>query len=297
MKREETFESQRAKILTISHRKHLEKVGALGVQRPLCIVAEPIVETTTTTDHVDNENKSVITKIIHFQRHGEGFHNLICNMWREKDIPIDFNSSDDRLNPIVRTEFLDSPLTELGRQQCKSRRDQCSILSPELIIVSPLQRCIQTALLSFYDFHYQSKTDEESSTCRKSVPWISHEGCREELGLLMCNKRKTISEIQIDHPNIDFSEIEHDQDILWEQYGDRRETPLERCERVYDFLTDFVKNRPEKEIAIVSHSVLLFTLLNAVMDVQNEFLRSWFVTSEVRSMKVHFKTNDAYTPK
>ena len=59
-------------------------------------------------------------------------------MWREKGIPLDFNASDDRLNPIARVEFLDSTLTELGRQQCKSKRDQCSKLTPQLIILSPL---------------------------------------------------------------------------------------------------------------------------------------------------------------
>lgn len=49
-----------------------------------------------------------------------------------------------------------------------------------------------------------------------------------------------------------------------------------------------MRNRPEKEIAIVCHSAYLFTLLNAVMDIEEEELRSWFLTSEVRSLKVTF---------
>lgn len=94
---------------------------------------------------------------------------------------------------------------------------------------------------------------------------------------------------------MDFSHIEHDDDVLWDAYGNRRETLLEKSERIYDFLTDFVMNRQEEEIAIVCHSAYLFTALNAVMDIDNEDLRFWFLTSEVRSMKVTFEPNDAYS--
>lgn len=153
------------------------------------------------------------------------------------------------------------------------------MLSPELVIVSPLLRCIQTAKLSFCA-HIDT------------VPWVSHEGCREELGLLVGNKRRPISEIKADYTEIDFSPIDHDEDVLWESYGEQRETLLEKSERIYEFLTDYVMNRPEKEIAIVCHSAYLFTLLNAVMDIEDEDLRYWFLTSEVRSIKVRFQKNE-----
>ncbi len=200
-------------------------------------------------------------------------------MWREAGKPIDFDSSDPNLNPVVRPEFLDPPLTALGIQQCSSQRKLCSTLSPELVIVSPMLRCIQTAKLSFRDHVGR-------------VPWISHEGCREELGLLVGNKRRSISDIRSDYPEIDFSPIEHDEDILWDQYGDRRETLLEKSERIYKFLSEYVRGRPEKEVAIVCHSAYLFTLLNAVMDIEEEELRSWFLTSEVRSLKITFIDED-----
>jgi len=196
-------------------------------------------------------------------------------MWREAGKPIDFDSSDPNLNPVVRPEFLDPPLTALGMQQCSSQRKLCSTLSPELVIVSPMLRCIQTAKLSFRDHVGR-------------VPWISHEGCREELGLLVGNKRRSISDIRADYPEIDFSPIKYDEDVLWDQYGDRRETLLEKSDRIYKFLTEYVRTRPEKEIAIVCHSAYLFTLLNAVMDIEEEELRSWFLTSEVRSLQMTF---------
>ena len=270
-----------AKDFTISQRKKLQELGALDIQRPIRIIGE-LLDDQKDDDGNDESNKASVTKIIHFQRHGQGFHNLICDIWREKGLPIDFDSLDPTFNPVIRNEFLDPPLTETGRQQCKDKREECSKLTPELVIVSPLLRCLQTASLSFYDF-YQT-----------NIPWVSHEGCREELGLLVGNKRRSISEIKLDYPSIDFSAIEYDDDVLWNDYGNRRETQLEKSERIYEFLTDYVRNRPEKDIAIVCHSAYLFTLLNAVMDVENEDLRSWFLTSEVRSMKVRFETNDMY---
>jgi len=287
-----------ARQFTVTQRAKLRDLGALDVDRPVRIVGTVVGENCGLGDCVidyDDDGdgdgagtakakngpspSSSDTKIIHFQRHGQGYHNLICDMWRELDRPIDFDSSDPNLNPVVRPEFLDPPLTALGMQQCGSQRELCSALSPELVVVSPMLRCLQTAKLSFRD-HVDK------------VPWVSHEGCREELGLLMGNKRRSITDITADYPEIDFSDIEHDEDVLWEEYGDRRETLLEKSERIYEFLTEYVRSRPEKEIAIVCHSAYLFTLLNAVMDIEDEELRSWFLTSEVRSLQMTFIDGD-----
>ena len=143
-------------------------------------------------------------------------------MGRDVGKPIDFDSNDPELNPVIRPEMMDPPLTELGRQQCISVREGCSRLSPELVIVSPLLRCIQTAKLSFRDHANTDKT-----------PLISHEGCREELGLLNGNKLRPIREIIEDHPEIDFGAIEHDEDDLWDAYGDRRAPLLAKPARAY----------------------------------------------------------------
>jgi len=283
-----------AKDFTISQRQKLADLGALDIQRPVKIIGTPLNDNDENDINNDLNTNTKVTKTIHLQRHGQGFHNLICDVWREKGLPIDFDSTDPDVNPVIREEFLDPPLTETGRRQCKDRRIQCATLSPELVIVSPLLRCIQTAKLSFVD-HLPSMNGKNDPKSADYVPWVSHEGCREELGLLVGNKRRPISDIIMDYPDIDFSVIEHDEDILWENYGIRRETLLEKSERIYNFLTEYVRNRPEEDIAIVSHSAYLFTLLNAVMDIESEDLRYWFLTSEVRSMKVTFEVNDQYS--
>jgi broad specificity phosphatase PhoE len=152
------------------------------------------------------------------------------------------------------------------------------VLNPQLVVVSPLQRAIQTALLSF-------------AHAKETCPWVAHEGCREELGLLVCNKRRPLSEIQQDFSHIDFSAIQSEPDDLF--HDTRRETLLEQLQRAYEFLSEYIRNRPESEIAIVGHSAWLFTALNAVVDCgDDDSLTSWFLTSEIRSMRVTFSDKD-----
>lgn len=260
-----------ASFMTKSQREKLEAAGALDVQRPVKIYAKRIDSSLPESESDAN------FKIIHFQRHGQGYHNLLGEFWHELERPIDMDSMNVEKNPFVRPEILDAPLTETGRQQCIQQKDVASRLNPQLVVVSPLQRAIQTALLSF-------------AHCRDTVPWMAHEGCREEIGLLVCNKRRPLSDIRNDFPHINYSLMADEEDTLF--HDDRRETLLEKSERAYDFLVEYIQNRPEKEIAVVGHSAWLFTMLNAVVDCGNdESLMSWFLTSEIRSMQVSFSDN------
>ena len=260
-----------ANFMTRTQREKLQVAGALGMQRPVTIRAQRI-------DSCSLETLCENSKILHFQRHGQGYHNLLGDVWREQNLPVNMDSSDATQNPFVRPEILDAPLTETGRQQCINQRGVASVLNPQLVVVSPLQRAIQTALLSF-------------AHAKETCPWVAHEGCREELGLLVCNKRRPLSEIQQDFSHIDFSAIQSEPDDLF--HDTRRETLLEQLQRAYEFLSEYIRNRPESEIAIVGHSAWLFTALNAVVDCgDDDSLTSWFLTSEIRSMRVTFSDND-----
>jgi broad specificity phosphatase PhoE len=274
---------QTAKGFTINQRKKLFEEGAMDNKPwPIQILGKP---SHLWDSSFQKENPTA--KLIHFQRHGQGYHNLICDMWRELNRPIDFDSTDPTLNPLLRPEVIDPPLTHSGILQCQARRHQCSQLNPKLVVISPLTRCLQTAKISFRD-HCRLLND---------IPWIAHEGCREELGLLMGNKRRTKVELEEDFPDIDFSHLTDNQDILWEhchhhhnqgQQQHHRETLSEQSHRAYQFMTEFIQRRPETEIAVVCHSAYLFTLWNSVMDIEDESLQSWPLTSEVRSLIVQF---------
>jgi broad specificity phosphatase PhoE len=273
-----------AKTMTTSNQERLRNSGVLDIQRPVKIVASSLdAPGDSMLPSSASKNDSVV-KIIHFQRHGQGFHNLLGDVWRGLEAPIDMDSTDKSVNPWVMPELLDSPLTETGKDQCRMRRPDASILNPQLVVVSPLARAIQTAYLTFQD---------HGPTGSRAIPWVAHEDCREEMGLLICNKRRPLSHIQEDYPDIDFSLIQHEQDVPFDTIGtDRRESPKEKTDRIYDFLTKYIQNRPEEEIAVVGHSGWLFYMLNAVMDCQDDTrLEQWFLTSEVRSMRVTFESS------
>jgi len=184
-------------------------------------------ETNPTTD------KIFATKIVHFQRHGQGYHNLLGDVLKDIGVRPDIFSSDSAINPWIRPEIVDSPLTELGKRQCEGQRPVASLLRPEVVIVSPLLRALQTAKLSFADYHATGTNNSNGA-----VPWIAHEGCREELGFLICNKRRRLSEIKADFPEIQFPSEMTEEDTLFDP--SKFESELHKGDRVYDFFGKFL---------------------------------------------------------
>lgn len=81
-----------------------------------------------------------------------------------------------------------------------------------------------------------------------------------------------------------------EEDTLWNP--SERESHQSKGERAYNFLAHFVAERPEHSIAVVAHSAWLFHCLNSVVDCgEDKDLSSWFLTSEIRSMKLTFTKN------
>jgi len=261
------------------YKQTLIDAGVLDLreQRPIAMKAVNVKNLAENNDD-DESSSRIITKIIHFQRHGQGYHNLLGDIYRQGGNSVEIDDPNPETNPFVKPEIQDSPLTMKGRQEAAAKRDEASTLTPEIVVVSPLQRAVQTALLSFQD-HYQS-----------NIPFIAHQGCREQLGLLTCNKALPLSQAKAEFPQIDFSLITHgEDDSLWNKHPTIRELPLDEADRAYNFLTEFIMNREEKELAVVCHSAWLFSVCNAVIDCDgDESLESWFGTGEIRSMSVSF---------
>ena len=291
--------SENAKVMgrnfEIFQLKKLSDAGLMGVQRPITIVAEAVGTVPEQTmrgtlafsaETVSNERELLATKIVHFQRHGQGYHNLLGEIFRDfYGKPVNLDDKNPATNPFLREEILDSPLTEKGRNECSNRRKEAAFLNPQAIIVSPLHRAIQTAMLSFAD-HLPNNTN---GGAKKHIPWVAHEGVREQMGLLLCNKRRALSQTKEEFPHIDFSEMagSGDEDEGWD--SEARESPKAETERIYNFLTEFLMKRPEEELALVGHSAWLFTMCNAVIDCQDDAsLKGLFGTSEIRSMRMSF---------
>lgn len=278
-----------ARKLSLSEReKLLAEEGAIVRDKPIYIRGHRVTDNISFDDKHETNSDCTITKIVHFQRHGQGYHNLLGEILREAGVPVSIDSTDPTLNPWIRPELVDSPLTETGKWQCAQQQPIAARLNPELVVVSPLLRTLQTAKLSFADF-YPNTYDKTAS----SIPWVAHEACREELGVLTCNRRRPLSDIRSDFPDIDFLDMSED-DTLWNPH--HRESSRSKGERIYSFLVDFIANRPETNIAVVTHSAWLFHAMNAVIDCgEDELLdlSSWYLTGEIRSIKVTFSPNDS----
>lgn len=224
---------------------------------------------------VDSTSDQGIIKIIHFVRHGQGFHNLLADIYSSQGKEwTQFKREDD--NPYVRMELLDAPLTDKGRKQAKALQSQIESMEPlEIVLLSTNCRALQTGIITFQS--YVNK-----------IPFIAHEMIREEIGVHLCDQRRSISSHKLEFPMVNFDLVPSDEDILF-QY-DKRESKMDVGERIYSFL-EWLEKRDEKHIGVTSHSGWLFTLFNGIVDCDDK-LRLWFHTGEMRSVKLVF-TRDA----
>jgi phosphohistidine phosphatase SixA len=197
-----------------------------------------------------SSSSTIITKIVHFQRHGQGIHNQIYKEHADQSaIPIDLSeTSDPALNPFLLPNVIDARLTEKGKDQCRYQRDAMVrqyLGGVELIVVSPLVRALETACITFEDHLPSSSSSSSSATInnnskggeqqqqqlqqKQGVRWVAHEGIREELGLLLCNQRRPLRETRLEFPHVDFSLLlakQHhphnddyeEEDVLWKKY-------------------------------------------------------------------------------
>ena len=199
----------------------------------------------------------VAFKRIHFIRHAEGTHNV-----------------NREYKNIIN---LDARLTELGEKQCKDLAeeliDRRILQTSELVVTSPLTRCLQTALLSFPSLAEATNEPNAVNSKATKIPFVAHESIRETVNYA-CDRRRRISELEPHyHERICFRHIEHDHDELWESYVRRVGTPEEYdkhresaelhtvANRGRDFF-DWVRERPEQEIIVCTHSAFLRCILN-----------------------------------
>ncbi|KAL0553134.1 hypothetical protein IC582_007022 [Cucumis melo] len=228
-------------------------------------------------------------KTIHLVRHAQGTHNVAM----EKDRSL-----------LQSYDYFDAQLSPLGWQQVDNLRKHvhsCGISKTiELVIVSPLLRTMQTAVGTFGGDEYKDGinapplmvanvggSNHPAISSLHCPPFLAVELCRERLGVHPCDKRRSISEYRTLFPAIDFSMIEHDNDVMWTP--DNRETNDQIVARGLKFL-NWLWTRKEKEIAIVTHSAFLFELMKCFGNDCHPSIKSeickYFTNCELRSMVI-----------
>jgi len=183
-------------------------------------------------------------KTIYYIRHAEGSHNVNKNYRHVKN--------------------LDARLTEKGLGQCQTLAERIRVAqdpiaaqlkeSVQLIITSPLTRCMQTALLSL----------EPVVQARPDTRVVAHEGVRETVNY-NCDRRRPISQLKSEFQQVDFSHVTQDHDGVWSHYeswlGPDTDYTTHResaqiykvAERGRSFLWDYLVQCSEEHVAICSH--------------------------------------------
>ena len=195
---------------------------------------------------------SEATKYVYLIRHGQAVHNVQPKPWGE--------------------DLIDARLTEEGRQQVSQRLHTAAAELPvELIVVSPLCRAIDTAVLGL----------APHISC--GVPVISCEDCREQLGQNLPDKRRAVAVLRAEYPAIDFNGLSSDDDALFTPVRE----PLEALGTRADRFLEFVIGRPEQHIAVATHSSFLAALCNVALDTSAApEMDAWFENAEIRLLRL-----------
>ena len=196
---------------------------------------------------LDDLKKYRCVKQLHVIRHAEGTHN-VNQEYRD-------------------ARNLDARLTDKGEDQCRALAARLEdgdpdLFEAQLVVTSPMTRCIQTTLLTLDPVLRQNT----------NLPVLANELIRETVNY-NCDRRRDISEISNEFGRVDCSLIDHNVDPIWARYEERlgsatectrhRESSqlykvAERARRFFEWL----ETRPEEKVIICSHRAYLRCLWN-----------------------------------
>jgi broad specificity phosphatase PhoE len=185
-------------------------------------------------------------KVLYLARHGEGWHNI-------QEAKVGTRLWDcywSRLDGDGNMTWANAELTPVGVEQAlkvnefwKSAIAKVGIPSPETYYVSPLQRCLQTAHITFSDVRFPA--DKEFKPIIKEL-------LREALGVHTCDRRDTKGTIHGLWPEYKFEAGFSEEEQLWDP--DYRESGSQQVHRLLLFLDDIFNSDPNIFISCTSHS-------------------------------------------
>jgi len=186
-----------------------------------------------------NPSHILCTHRIVFVRHGVARHNLL----------------DDQGNPpkLNDPNLFDPPLTLEGKKQALDAGEKLRIWwhttqtgeQIELVVSSPLTRCLQTTCLAFLPGdQYSRENPEPNFACMDLV--------REAYGMSYPDRRRQKSLLVARWPTIHFDPSITEEDEAWKLV--ERESIHDVVNRVNQFL-EWIVRRPETNVVVVSHGV------------------------------------------
>jgi len=196
-------------------------------------------------------------KTIHLVRHGRTEMNdyLREHHWADPDF----------VDPMM----IDTKLTEMGEAQARALAATVASLDPrpELIVASPLRRALRTAELAFGERGDGELGDVPRVVCALARERVFHGS---DIG-------RVVSELRVDHPGWDLSDVGDDAPWWYTPEGRDPFTtadlePVEVFERRMEEFRCWLDARPERSIVVVSHWGVCYSLTGE--EFQNCELRS-----------------------
>lgn len=175
-------------------------------------------------------------------------------------------------------KIVDPCLTLKGYEQCellKKKLEIDKIIDDiDLIVVSPLHRTLET-----YDNIIEKKK-------YKNILTLSLDEIRERIDL-PCHKRTLISEKKNKYKFINFDEIKNNHDLMYDKFNgmEPKNNVIQRCK----WFINWLKNRKEKNIMIITHGNFLLPMFSDVLT--NVEDKSFFLNCELRK---NILTSDTY---
>lgn len=211
---------------------------------------------------------SMVTKTVHFCRHGQAQHNVRAEALRNKGCDYD-----TFLQAMRDDDEFDAALTEMGREEARVSGAALAekLSGVQLVVASPLSRALETAQLVF-----------PAQTCA-GAPFVCIENLREISGLLANARRRSSAELALRFPDCDFSQISAE-DEGWT--ADELEPVSSVVARGLAAMR-WLAQRPEAEVAVVAHGGLLKWLFESprIRDPAG-LLAQRFSNGEVRSVRL-----------
>lgn len=100
--------------------------------------------------------------------------------------------------------LIDAQLTAQGEAEAAALQTRANALTPEVLVVSPMRRATQTALIAFRH-HIGSK----------GLPVVACELAHEISGKVTWDKRLSVAALRQAFPEVDYSQITSEEDPYW----------------------------------------------------------------------------------
>ncbi|KAK3717942.1 hypothetical protein LTR37_005368 [Vermiconidia calcicola] len=190
-------------------------------------------------------NVSAVAPILHIMRHGQGYHSVTENGH----------------------DIHDPHLTPEGEEQCRKRRETFDRHDNiELLLASPLRRALQTCTITF-------QPGIERGLRIIALPMA------EEASDAPCDTGSEVEVLKKEFPdNIDFDNVKHDWYVHEGEYAFEPKALIARAAK----LRRWIKGRPEKEIALVSHGFFNHFSTGDVSE-NGEQTTPWWGETELRT--------------